>query len=241
MRKGLIAGTILFLAILLIRAPAGLISLVIDDNLPVTLLEPQGTLWTGGAELLFNATSSGRVHWSFKPLTLMQGNIGYDLTLTGTSIRLDANLLTGLVSGMSRQNAIVSGSVDASFVNVFMAPYDIELSGEFLLNAVNISVQDRRIEQSAGSVTWDGGPVRYVLSGILHRTSLPAMHARLGPGPVAVVFALDDPTPLLHAELKQNGFARIGVTKYLTKILGNPWPGGDPDHEVVLEVEEQVF
>jgi hypothetical protein len=171
----------------------------------------------------------------------MQGNIGYDLTLTSSSILLDATLVTGMGLGMDRQNATVSGSVDASFVNVFMAPYDIELSGEFVLNSVNISVQDRRIEQTTGSLTWDGGPVRYVLSGNLYRTSLPAMHARLGPGPIAVVFALDDPTPLLHAELKRNGFARIGVTKYLTKILGNPWPGGDPDHEVVLEVEEQVF
>ena len=67
------------------------------------------------------------------------------------------------------------------------------------------------------------------------------MHAELGPGPTAVAFADGDTTPLLHAELKTNGFARIGVTKYLTKMAGNPWPGGDPDHAIVLEVEEQVF
>ena len=67
------------------------------------------------------------------------------------------------------------------------------------------------------------------------------MTADLGPGPVAVAYATGESTPLLQAALTGNGFARIGVTKYLTRLLGQPWPGGDPDHAVVLEVEEQVF
>ena len=56
-----------------------------------------------------------------------------------------------------------------------------------------------------------------------------------------MAFADGVSTSLLHAELKPDGFAKISVTKYLTKLAGNPWPGGDPDHVVVLEVEEQVF
>jgi hypothetical protein len=83
--------------------------------------------------------------------------------------------------------------------------------------------------------------VTYLLSGKLYNSALPPMRALLGPGPEAIAFATGDETPLLLARLEPNGFAKVGVTKYLTKILGNPWPGGDPDHAVVLEVEEQVF
>jgi hypothetical protein len=67
------------------------------------------------------------------------------------------------------------------------------------------------------------------------------MTANLGPGPKAVAYATGESTPLLHAALADNGFVRVGVTKYLTAMLGQPWPGSDPDHAVVLEVEEQVF
>lgn len=237
MKKGLIAGALLFLGIVLVRAPAGLINLALDDNLPLTLLEPHGTLWSGNSELLFNGIAIGRLDWSFKPVTLISAAVGYDLVLTRPDIALDV----ALESGLNSQQAIVNGRVGASFVNVWLAPYDIDLGGEFRLNEVHIVIRDQRLEQTSGDLAWNGGPVTYVLSGKVHRSALPAMQARLGPGPAAVAFATDDSTPLLHASLEPNGFAKIGVTKYLTKILGNPWPGGDPDHAVVLEVEEQVF
>jgi len=48
-------------------------------------------------------------------------------------------------------------------------------------------------------------------------------------------------TPLLRAEILPTGFARIGVTQLFTELAGNPWPGSHQDHEVVLEVEEQLF
>lgn len=67
------------------------------------------------------------------------------------------------------------------------------------------------------------------------------MTAVLGPGAEAVVFAAGGQTPLLQAQLQDDGFAKVGVTKLLTKMLNRPWPGSDADHEVVLEVEEQVF
>ena len=70
---------------------------------------------------------------------------------------------------------------------------------------------------------------------------LPPLVAYLGEGAEATVFAQNGQTPLIKAELQDNGFAKVGITRLLTKMLDNPWPGSEPDHAVVLEVEEQVF
>jgi glycine cleavage system H lipoate-binding protein len=43
------------------------------------------------------------------------------------------------------------------------------------------------------------------------------------------------------AKVAQDGMATVGITKQFTKMLGEPWPGGEPDHAVVLEVGEKLF
>jgi hypothetical protein len=237
MRKAIVIGTALFLVILIARAPAGLVGRLLPDAAPVRLLEASGTLWSGDADLLVQSRPVGRLIWSFKPVTLFRGRIGYDLSLAGEQIRLDGQAATGT----GNAEAALAGSVGGDFVSTWLAPYDIELQGEFELMDTQMHLTDRRLNEVAGTITWTGGDVTYVLSGRRYRTTLPPMRAELGPGPEAVAFAEGDATPLLHAELTPDGFAKIGVTKYFTKLAGNPWPGGDPDHAVVLEVEEQVF
>ena len=115
------------------------------------------------------------------------------------------------------------------------------LSGEFTLDAVEFTFAGGLPEQAGGEVRWTGGPVTYTLAGETSTENLPELTARLGPGPEAVVLPRGAATPLLKLELLDNGFAKIGVTKRLTKMLNTPWPGADPDDAVVLEVEEQVF
>ena len=86
-----------------------------------------------------------------------------------------------------------------------------------------------------------GGPVNYRLSGQEYRGSLPPLVATLGEGLEVYIYPDEGQTPLLVAQMLENGFVKIGVTRLLTKLLNNPWPGSDVDHEVVLEVEEQIF
>jgi hypothetical protein len=237
MRKAVAIGIGLFLVFLIVRAPASLVGGLVGDAAPVKLLETSGTIWSGDADLLVEGRLIGRLIWSFRPVSLLTAKIGYDLELAGEGV----NLIGRATAGTSTTDASVTGGVGAGFVNTWLAPYDIELAGDFRLADTALNLTGRQLEAVGGSLTWTGGRVVYVLSGKVFRATLPPMHAELGPGPSAVVFADGDPTPLLHAELKPDGFAKIGVTKYLTKLTGNPWPGGDPDHAIVLEVEEQVF
>lgn len=237
MRKAIVAGILVFLILVLIRIPAGIIHTFVPDGSQIRVLSPEGTLWNGSGELLVQGISTGIVNWSVQPSTILQGRLGYELALSGAGIDIDASLETGLAT----TKASINGTVEGAFVNRWLAPYHIELDGVFHLADVKLILEERLLTGLDGRLSWDGGPIRYRLSGIMHDSALPPMLADLGPGPAAVAYARGESTPLLQAALGDNGFARIGVTKYLTRILGQPWPGSDPDHAVVLEVEEQVF
>jgi hypothetical protein len=245
MGKAIAIGAVVFLLLILVRVPAGIIHWLIPQGSQANVLGPQGTVWTGSGELIVQGISTGTLTWEVHPVTFLKGRIGYDLTLTGAGTDLNARLAAGLVSTEGTFN----GTVDSAFVNRWLSPYHIELGGEFDLMAVNVNLQGRSLTALDGRLSWDGGPVRYRLSGNVHNSALPPMTADLGPGPVAVAYAAGESTPLLHMALNEEenqkggkeGFVKIGVTKYLTNVLGQPWPGGDPDHAVVLEVEEQVF
>ena len=106
-----------------------------------------------------------------------------------------------------------------------------------------LRIAGNRVEAARGTLAWSGGRVRYALSQRSRTARLPPLRARLGFAdvPEARVFAVGNRTPLLEAQLLDSGFARIGVTKRLTKMLNDPWPGGGADHEVVLAVEEKIF
>lgn len=237
MARALIIGALIFLALIVARLPAGLLRSLVPEHSPVNLLDLGGTVWNGNGDLLVDGLPLGRLHWAFAPVTLMEGSLGYDLRLSGAGAELSGRVQQGLTS--ARVEA--AGNIRASFVNQWLAPYHIDLSGNFQLLDVEAMMTGQTLAGLSGQIHWEGGPIQYRLSGNMHNSSLPAMIADLGPGPEATAHGVGEYTPMLISELKTNGFIRFGVTKYLTRLLGEPWPGGDPDHAVVLEVEEQVF
>lgn len=237
MVRALIVGALIFMALIIARVPAGLLRSLIPETSPVNLLDLGGTVWNGTGDLLIDGLAVGRLHWAFAPVTLMKGSLGYDLRLSGAGAELSGRVQKGLASARIQ----AAGNIGASFVNQWLAPYHIDLSGDFQLLGVEATLTRQVLERLSGQIRWEGGPIQYRLSGNMHNSSLPAMVADLGPGPEATARGVEESTPLLITELKPDGFIRFGVTKYLTKLLGEPWPGGDPDHAVVLEVEEQVF
>ncbi len=239
MGKAIVLGVLIFLVVIVARAPASLITTALPTQAPAQLVNLDGTLWQGAGDLLVEGVAIGRLDWQIQPVTFLQGRVGYDLGLSGSELSLEGEASTGFTGS----EAALNGSVGAAFVNRWLAPYYINLAGTFTIDhlTTTLSGTGPLPEQLDGRLSWDGGPVSYRLSGKMHSSALPPMRAELGPGAEAVAFAEGEATPLLTAELKADGFAKIGVTKYLTRLLGQPWPGGDPDHAVVLEVEEQVF
>lgn len=241
MIRAIVIGLLLVLLFAVVLAPASLIRRFVPADSGIELLEPAGSLWDGAAELYLAGQSAGRLDWDWRPSALLTGAVGYDLELTGPG-----HALTGAVGfRLGAADATVNGRAGADLLNRWLAPYDIHIGGtlEFQEAHVRIAYDFREsgAGSASGSLLWSGGPVRYVLSGRANAGTLPPLVAYLGEGLETVVIPQDGQTPLLQAEILPNGFLRIGVTKLLTRLMDNPWPGPQPDHEVVLEVEEQVF
>lgn len=241
MTRYLLAGLVLFVAFAVAMAPAGLVRSFIPPDSDAQLLEPAGTVWRGSASLLIGGSPAGRLSWSFRPVTLFQGRLGYHLELAGPGHELAGNGAMGLREG----RATLSGRLSAEVVNRWLRVYDILISGGMKLDAISVRLPydagRTGAGSASGSLTWSGGDVRYRLGGRNYAASMPPLVAYLGEGLEAVVYPQDGQTPLLKLEVLDDGFVRIGVTKLMTRLAGNPWPGSHGDHEVVVEVEQQLF
>jgi len=243
MIRYLVAGLLLFLGFALAFAPAGLLDRVIERNSQADLTDTRGTLWQGQANLLVNQQALGVVSWDFAPTSLLSLRPRYDWRLDGSDKQLNGSAALSF----SAMLANARGTIDSAAVNLALGRYDIFLGGRFELQPTRVRMltDTGQVTELDGQLDWSGGLVRYTLSGILRESRLPPLTARLrmsdDAAPEAVVYAEGEQTPLMTASLSNNGFAKVSITKLFTKLVGNPWPGSDPDHVVVIEVEEQVF
>ena len=241
MIRTLLVGLLLFLGFAVAFAPATLVRNLVPADAGIELLDTSGTLWNGSGSLYLGGQGAGRISWSFRPVTLASASLGYHVRLEGPDHRFEGRVGVGFGSA----SVALGGNAAAAFANRWLAPYDIAISGDLGFDQVTAEVPHRLSAQQPGaadgSVSWAGGAVRYRLSGQHHAGELPALVAHLGEGLEAVIYPAGGQTPLLRAAVLPDGFVRIGVTQMLTRLLGNPWPGSHADHEVVLEVEEQLF
>lgn len=237
MRKGILIGIAFFLGFAIYQAPAGLLRIALDDQAVITLTDLEGTLWLGRARVVAQGNELARLHWDLNNRALLTASLSYQLRIDGADLDLTGELDMGIGTSALQ----FTGRLGSAEINRRLALYDIALEGDFDIRAAQIRLSGNRPVAADGEIHWVGGPVRYVLSGRASSSMLPPLTAYLGPGPEAVVFPAEGQTPLLTARLLENGYAKVGVTKFFTRMLGSPWPGGDPDHAVVLEVEEQLF
>jgi len=242
MRRTILIGMLLFVGFALAFAPAGLMRLAFNQLHGVTMTQAAGTIWHGQGRLLLEDRALGLFKWELRPSVLLRGALGVDFTLVHAADPAGPPLAGWATVGFGRTYELeLSGTIPAEVVSSLLAPYDMAITGDLNLNGASLSGNGGVPTSAAGQVTWAGGSVSYILSGRSLSSNLPPLVAYLGDGAQATVFAQNGQIPLIRAELLDNGFAKVGITKLLTKMLDNPWPGSDPDHAIVLEVEEQVF
>lgn len=243
MFRYLSVGLLLFTGFAIFFAPAGLVNRAFDSNAELFLLNPQGTLWSGDGQLIVNQVSAGSLTWAFKPQTLLQANIGLELTLRHPLWHAQASIKRGF----SSVETLATGRIDAKQVSAFLARYNIFTQGDLTLERAKLITNSNlsTISELQGQIKWNGGPIRYILSGTTQDVVLPELFAQLSINkngdPQAMVFTKKQQEPLLIATLTADGFAKVALTKQFTKILNNPWPGSDPDHAIVIEVEEKLY
>ncbi len=239
MKRALGLGFVLFIGFVVAFAPAGLLRRA-TDNLPgLDLTQPSGTIWHGAGQIIVDGRLIGTVRWAFQPLSILRLAPAYNLELEGEGL----DLIGTIEATTDGTHLEVAGRAEANLFNQYFSTYDLVLSGALSISTLTATLAGGKITHMDGEARWSGGPVRYVLSGRLAATELPPLVAfiKTNQMPTADIFAEGGQTPLMHVQILESGFVKIGVTKSLTKMLNNPWPGGDPDHAVVLEVEEKIF
>ena len=243
MIKYVLAGLVVFVIAAIAAAPAGIVDRLVSQSGTAELTHSRGSLWRGQADLLVENNHLGQVNWDFNVGSLFKLQPTYDWTLTQSNWTLAGLAGTGLREAELK----VSGDVDARAVNQWLAPYDIITSGTFSILSTEVLLPHNATVPRAftGQINWTGGLVRYTLSGLRGEATLPPLVAYLDLNddnePQATVFAQNDQTPLLIASLSRDGFAKVGISKRFTQLLNNTWPGSDPDHHIVVQVEEKLF
>ena len=243
MTKYILAGLLVFVLAAIAAAPAGIVDRLVSQSGTAELTHSRGSLWRGQADLLVEDNHLGQVSWDFNVGSLFKLQPTYEWTLAQSNWQL-----AGLAGTGFREAEInVSGDVAAQGVNQWLAPYDITTSGTFNILPTQILLPHNTPLPTtfAGQINWTGGLVRYTLSGLLSEATLPPLVAYLDMNennePQATVFAQNDQTPLLIASIGVDGFAKVGISKRFTALLNNPWPGSDPDHKIVIQLEEKIF
>lgn len=212
----------------------------------LVLLGVGGAWWRGHAQVVYSGFEAGRFAWTLRPARLLVGELRVDWRLDHPS----HNLTGSARRGFGGDELVVAGTIDATSVNPFLAPYDIALGGTF--DVADVRLQLGQTLAAGGDARWTGGRTVYRLSGRTYNVNMPAMYGRLGVaartdehGEASKELLLDafddDGTVLVSARLAADGWLHIGVTRRFTALAGNPWPGTSADDVVVVTVAEQVF
>ena len=248
MKRYILFGLLIFIGCVIAFMPAGILLRAVSDRGPVVFASPAGTIWRGSARLMLEGAPLGLLKWSFQATSVLRLAPGFAWQLSGDGLHLAGDAGIGF-DGLA---GTASGNLDATALAPWLNRYDIRLAGQFELAPTSISLALPRGGSDAaklplveGEINWSGGPAEYVLSGQFNQAQLPPITAYLAPDAEGqtrlAAFARGSDIPLLTAGPGAPGFVKVGITKHFTKILGSPWPGSDPDHKIVIEVEEQLF
>ncbi len=234
-------GVATFIVCVCAFAPASLIRYALPAASPITLAGPTGSVWRGSGDLAVAGARLGRIDWSYAPSALLSGSVGFDLRVHGDHIDVSGRATAAARSA----HANLSGNVDTALLADTLSRYDLDIPGSITIEDLNLTeMYGAPLPQVRGQLKWTGGEVAYRLSGRDHRVKLPSLVGFIDSAsgqPEISVYQVNDKMPLMLAKVSANGLATVGITKQFTKMLGEPWPGGEPDHAVVLEVGEKLF
>ena len=247
-----LAAAVLVVVFAVALAPARILTQLVNEQTPqgveVRLLNPTGTLWRGTADMIVNQYPAMRVAWRLQPASLLRLMVDVELDIVGSGFSMRGQLQKPFGAGLQ----FVDGSAraNATALQVWLAPYDIRPSGELTL--ANLAISELELTQtgalaglaSSGNLTWSGGDISYRLAGRSTQTTLPPLTGILRTQdqlPHLEVTEKDKNLPLIVGHLTARSSIRIGITQGFTRLAGRPWPGSEPDHKVVLEVEEPLI
>ncbi|MEZ5597289.1 MAG: type II secretion system protein N [Pseudomonadales bacterium] len=231
-----------FLGFAVAYAPASLLRRYTNDVPGLDIVDPAGTLWSGSGTILTNGRPLGTANWRVRPLSLLKFHLTYDARLFNSE---GSELEVTLDTGLERLNLNVTGSIDTVTLNRVLQNWQLSIAGELSVQHVKSSWRNRELDSLDGELDWAGGQVTFNDPNGTGQATLPALTAALsddGEGGIsALLVTADGQTPLVQGRLQRKGQLSINITKLMTRLVGTPWRGDEPDHAIVISLEETVF
>lgn len=153
-----LAGVVLFLLLLINSIPARLVLAHVSKAVPDFYAEGvDGTIWSGSASnvvLRVNGTSYqlGATNWRISALPLLWGSLALDLQAKHGQQQVTGSAVLGLGGSVSLEDTdlvLAAGSVQP------FVPLPVTLDGMFSVHLKDFALDDGRIEEMDGSVTWE--------------------------------------------------------------------------------------
>lgn len=242
MKAILISSLILLVlaSILVVQAPAHLVSRFVNAHPTISIVHAQGTLWSGEAVVYWEQRNLGRMSWNLSFLQLLIGQIEVDMMLNGSAMDLE------LAVERNRDTLRLSGYGTASpeLIDSVLIAYDIDLAGLFEFQNIEFSrVSEPDAIQLSGMIDWSGGEVRYRLAGVAHKARLPALQGRLdSPDNVirltVYLHETDDRLFDVNWDLSTGWFELNAMNRFL-QVVDVPWDVNDDGDAKAFQLSEQ--
>ncbi|MCP5181020.1 MAG: type II secretion system protein N [Pseudomonadales bacterium] len=231
-----------FLGFAVAYAPASLLRRYTNDVPGLDIVDPAGTLWSGNGTLVADGRVLGRATWRIRPLAALKLHGVYDVRVFNDN----GSLLEGSIDiGFQGLTLDAAGTVDTQTLNQVLQTWQLSLSGDLDVKHVVSRWRDGRLDSLDGELGWAGGQALFNNPGGPGQATLPMLTAVLtgdGQGGLSAILVSEgEQTPLVQARLAADGMLKVDITKRMTRLLGTPWRGDEPDHAVVISLEETVL
>lgn len=234
-------GAIVVLALVVVAIPARAFALLLNDY-DIHLLDAQGTVWKGSAQLVVPGTNLGKLHWAIVPQRLFRASLAYDISVNSSALQVHGTL----TRGFSKTSLVANAEIQPSIVNSILLHNELKISGSIQIQGFDLLINGRNeINSLTGTVEWDGGNSRYRAGEEIREIDLPAMTGNLSASQGDVIltaFNGHDDTELLNARLEAaSGWLHIGVTRHMTELAKMPWDTQGPPNSEAFKVSRQIF
>jgi hypothetical protein len=234
------AGVLLVLLFCIVLAPASLLRYATANVPGLNLIATSGTVWSGSGGVVVQGEKVGEASWSFQLPSILAMELRWRVEFSGRDAALAGEI--GVNPGTFRANA--SGSLGEEALNYTLQPWGILITEAVSVETISVVWEDRELTTVDGKLYWPGGAVSWIMDGQLTNAALPAMNGQVGQSSGRLTGLLtpeQGQIPVVQIVLAPDGTFTVKISKLLTRLLGRPWPGSEPDHAIVIEMVDKVF
>ncbi|MEN8178068.1 MAG: type II secretion system protein N [Pseudomonadota bacterium] len=238
----LLAGGISYLLFALAYLPAKhALYWLTPEDFPVVADDAQGTLWKGSAtQTFYRDIELGSSAWAFRPLSLLIGQINYQIDLSDNKQKISGDAARNFITGEYVVSAL-KGSIEATNIPSLIGQPFVHLDGHLDIDIKRIKVLNQQVTAASGRLRWDDAiiqkPVRTKLGSLQFDLSgdetMLKTHIKDIAGPLkvdGVVELLPDGNYRINGKVKQTDSSDQGLVSLLQNI-GRPLADGSTQIE----------